>query len=208
MTLTVNDANQSKLVLAHYVSTGDAPHLESGYRDGSGGFHPVAAGDIDEVFAADSIISSTITVTIAIDFDAIRTGETKYWSGSAGSRVYSDGTNSYTEADVTALFDGKSVKVGVKPSSSSRGRIFKSTAVSGNPVLGDLVTGDKVTISTVDYASLGTVLLTGINEENPKTTDNSVKYYVWGGDDTGTVANDGEGFDVSFDAAIEQVVAG
>lgn len=207
MTLTVNDANQSKLVLAHYVSSGENPHLESGYRDANGGFHPVAAGSITTVFGEGKIISSTLTVTIAIDFDAIRVGETKYWSGSAGFRVYSDGTNSYPESEVTALFSGKSVKVGIKPSASSRGRIFKTAAASGDPALGDLAAGDKVTISTIDYASLGTVTLTGINEETPKTTANSVKYYVWGEDDgtTSTVYNDTAGFNVSFDAAIEQV---
>lgn len=224
VTVTSHDSMNS-LLLARYAQTDENrnttyKNLTSGYIDqnGVGIFHEIAPATAvnGTTFTGKTKLWSYLTVSVQVDFNAILDDKDNadpndddlYWTSTAGSRTFTDGTNTYTELEVMQQLAKTSAKFEISipgEGSSVRGRLFTENAVENDPRLavgasaavlsgndktaGVDANGEYYTLAasqsltgicgiTWDGESLGGSLNEANNNINCATT---INYYIYGG---------------------------
>lgn len=206
VTLSSELANPQSLLLAQFKEyesdEDDAAYkkLETGYIDASGGFHHVLGSEIDEKYGlyagggtvetnddAHYVMSSTLKVTIAINWDAEYSSGNKHWTGTPGSRTFTtNGSDSYTELNVIQTLQNAAVDIGLKDISGERGRLFDTVALTGNPLY---VTTNSANLTDGYYfkAANQNKPLAGLAYTNSAVDENAtiefgnlVNYYIYG----------------------------
>ena len=178
--------------LSQYDSTGDNPHLSTGYVDAGGVFHKHAKNVGD-------VLDSTFTITVEIDWTEIGAG-THGWNAAHTQYTESGVTYSLSElVDAThGIVTQTALKVLVKPGASSSIKFFKTAAGSTNQDFGDLSSVTDIAqfaeekVNNVnenankgylwfDTISLATLSTTTYASPVTVSTDSTLRYYVYGG---------------------------
>ena len=174
------------------------PYLTTGYRDQGGTFHDLgydASGDpvLTGFTTSTTKLTNTLTVSIQVDWTLdYSAGVSGGWVDSSGDDVdtsaathFKDSSgNMYTKAYVLGIIGGKSVTVGVKPSTGSRIRFIDDEAEDGNP---NIASG--LTLCNSDtYAQIAASQSLGeLDTEKTPTpgsgtvTTTTINYYIFGG---------------------------
>ena len=218
-----------ELVLAKYKNlSGTDKNLVSGYLDAAGTYHEVGSGSLATAFPTHApskttwLLYSSLDITVEVDFSKKYTTDTAGWAGGSpdGSGDYdyshlpaywkaADNVTQYAIGDILGSLEAKTVDVGIKQQTTTRGRLFEANAANDTYEY-TKSDGTKLTANGSGglngyYTTATNVALTNIDEAGGATVKSGLFYYVFGDEEdyeSGPHTADDENVTATFAATV------